>query len=103
MSLSSCTLQELAKGQHFGVALLFSLLAIGAAPVHAGLTVDGETSLAALVTGSVRPLYVRHELHIALTRQGTESIELAARLSEDGGIITLPIAWSIRRGGETIF
>jgi hypothetical protein len=104
MSLSSCTLQALAKGQHFGVALLFSLLAIAAAaPVHAGLTVDGEVSRAAIVTGSVRPLSVRHELRIAMTRQGTENIELAARLSEDGDIITLPIAWSIRRSGETIF
>jgi hypothetical protein len=104
MSLLSCISHELAKGQHFGAALVFSLLAIAAAaPVHAGLTVDGEVSRAALVTGSVRPLSVRHELRIALTRQGTESIELAARLSEDGGIITLPIAWSIRRGGETIF
>jgi hypothetical protein len=104
MRLLSCISHELAKGQHFGAALVFSLLAIAAAaPVHAGLTVDGEVSRAALATGSVRPLSVRHELRIALTRQGTESIELAARLSEDGGIITLPIAWSIRRGGETIF
>ena len=96
--------QTLAKGQHLGVALLFSLL-VGAAvaPVHAGLSVEGEVTRAALVTGSVRPLSVRHELRIALTRQGTESIELAARLSEDGGIITLPIAWTIRRGDETVF
>jgi hypothetical protein len=104
MSSSNCTKHELAKGQHFGVALLFSLLAIVlAAPAHAGLTTDGEVSPAALVTGSVRPLAVRHELRIALTRQGTETIELAARLSEDGGIITLPVEWTIRRGGETIF
>jgi hypothetical protein len=104
MSLSRCTSQELAKGQRFGVALVFFFLAIvAAAPVQAGLAVHDEVSRAALVTGSVRPLSVRHELRIALTRQGTESIELAARLSQDGGIITLPIAWSIRRGGETIF
>src|SRR5262245_9046853 len=104
MSLSRCASQKLAKGQHFGVALLFSLLAIAAAaPVHAGLTVDGEVARASLLTGSVRPLSVRHELRIALTRQGTESIELAARLSEDGGIIPLPIAWTIRRGDETVF
>jgi hypothetical protein len=104
MSLSRCISQTLAKGQHLGVALVFSLLAGAAmAPVHAGLTVEGEVTPAALVTGSVRPLSVRHELRIALTRQGTESIELAARLSEESGIITLPIAWTIRRGGDTVF
>jgi hypothetical protein len=104
MSLLRCTLQELAKGQHLGVALVFSLFVIAAvAPVQAGLTVDGEVSRAALVTGSVRQQSIRHELRIALTRQGTESIELAARLSEDAGVITRPIAWTIRRGGDTVF
>jgi hypothetical protein len=103
MSLKEAAL-ELAKGQRLCVALFFLLLAsLAVAPAHAELAVDGEVSPAALVTGSLRPLAVRHELRIALTRQGTESIELAARLSENGGIITLPVEWTIRRAGETIF
>src|SRR5262245_35946445 len=104
MSSSRFTLLKLAKGQHLGVALVFFLLAFAAAaPLHAGLTVDGEVVPAAIVTGSVRPLSVRHELRIALTRQGTESMELAARLSEEGGLITLPIDWTVRRGADTVF
>src|SRR5262249_4789406 len=104
MSLLKSTSRELVRGQHFGVALLFSLLAaITAVPALAGLTVDGEVAPVALVPGSVRPLSAPHELRIALTRQGPESIELAARLSEDGGIITLPVEWTIRRSGETVF
>jgi hypothetical protein len=98
------TALELAKGHRLCMALFFLLAAsLAAAPARAALVVDGEVSPAALVTGSVRPLAVRHELRIALTRQGTESIELAARLSEDGGIITLPVDWTISRAGETIF
>jgi hypothetical protein len=103
MSLKETAL-ALAKGHRLGVALFFLLLpSFAVAPARAELAIDGEISPAALITGSVRPPAIRHELRIALTRQGTESIELAARLSEEGGIITLPVEWTIRRAGETIF
>lgn len=58
-----------------------------------------RTDADAIVTGSVPPrtIDVAYELRIELTQPGLEGIELAGRLSKDGGLITLPINWKISR------
>lgn len=46
---------------------------------------------------------VASEIRIELTRPGQEGLLLNARLSEDGGLINLPIAWRVKAyGGETL-
>lgn len=46
---------------------------------------------------------VASEIRIELTRPGQEGLFLNARLSEDGGLINLPIAWRVKAyGGETL-
>lgn len=63
-----------------------------------------------LATATIKPLEVPHELRIERTREGREGLELAARLSVTGNLITRPVGWTVRRaiasdaaGGETIF
>lgn len=46
---------------------------------------------------------VASEIRIELTKPGQEGLFLNARLSEDGGLINLPISWQIKAfGGETL-
>ncbi|MGE4244709.1 MAG: hypothetical protein AB7E66_01835 [Parvibaculaceae bacterium] len=63
-----------------------------------------------LATAAIRPLEVPHELRIERTGEGREGLELAARLSVTGNLITRPVGWTVKRalasdaaGGETIF
>ncbi|MDP9137868.1 MAG: hypothetical protein M3N38_06790 [Pseudomonadota bacterium] len=61
------------------------------------------------ITGSVAPAEPPYDQRAFVTRPGSEAIELAARLREGGGLITLPISWRLYRligtaaGGEEIF
>ena len=50
-----------------------------------------------IVTASIAPVQVPHELRIELTPPGTEALDLAARLHELGGLITRPIDWTVKR------
>ncbi len=78
-----------------GAALVTSLFAI--AP-HAAQRADAD----AMITGSLPPKTtdIPYELRIEVTRPGLEGLELAGRLSEDGGLITLPIKWKVRRAAS---
>lgn len=45
-----------------------------------------------------------HDLAILIVQPGREGLELSARLTDDGGLIELPIAWSIRNSeGEIVY
>ena len=66
----------------------------------------------ALITGTLPPKTqdIPFELRIEVTQAGKEGIELAGRLSEDGGLITKPVSWKLVRtlgagnaGGETVY
>jgi len=47
---------------------------------------------------------VASEIRIELTKPGSEGLFFNARLSEDGGLITMPITWRIKAlGGETVY
>jgi hypothetical protein len=60
-----------------------------------------ETDPAA--TGSIDRA-AAHEVRIRQTKAGREGLELSARLAEDGGIITLPVSWSVANAdGETVY
>lgn len=66
-----------------------------------------------MITGSISraaPVVADHELRIESTRQGTEGLELAARLDERGGLVTRPVQWTVKRAmgsspaaGEPVF
>jgi len=66
----------------------------------------------ALITGTLPPKTqdIPFELRIEVTQAGKEGIEVAGRLSEDGGLITKPVFWKLVRtldagnaGGETVY
>ncbi len=70
-----------------------------------------SATLAAPSTASVDPTQeieevrndVASEIRIELTNPGQEGLFLNARLSEEGGLISLPISWRVKRfGGETL-
>jgi hypothetical protein len=45
-----------------------------------------------------------HDLAILVVQPGREGLELSARLTDDGGLIELPITWTIRNAeGGTVF
>ncbi len=82
------------------VALIMSGLAICFATgpsAPPALAATGNTLADPIVTASIEPSSVPHELRIELTAPGTEALDLAARLHEAGGLITRPIDWTVRR------
>lgn len=82
------------------VALIMLALAIAvsAGPsATPGLAAAGNNLVDPIVTASVEPVSVPHELRIELTNQGTEALNLAARLHKAGGLITRPINWTVKR------
>jgi len=82
------------------VALIMSTLAIAVAAgpsATPGLAAAGNNLVDPIVTASVEPVSVPHELRIELTDLGTEALNLAARLHEAGGLITRPINWTVKR------
>ena len=45
-----------------------------------------------------------HDLAIEIVAPGREGLELSARLTDDGGLIELPMHWTIRNmNGETVY
>ena len=69
-------------------------------------------ALAASTTASIDPeartgpagAAIAHEIHIVPAEPRSESLELSARLAEDGGVIQRPIVWRVRRlDGEVVF
>ena len=82
------------------VALIMSTLAIAVFAVPSatmGHAATGNNLVDPIITGSVEPVSVPHELRIELTDQGTEALNLAARLHTAGGLITRPINWTVKR------
>ena len=76
-----------------GATLLLSTFA--GLPSMAAQRADAD----ALITGSLPPKTtdIPYEIRIEVTSPGKEGIELAGRLSEDGGLITRPINWKLLR------
>ncbi|MEE4235246.1 MAG: hypothetical protein V2I51_00855 [Anderseniella sp.] len=58
-----------------------------------------RTDADATITGSLPAAATDapFEVRIEVTRPGNEGIELSARLSEEGGLITRPVQWKVRR------
>ncbi len=90
-----------AAGQHRGrrlkTAALFILAVCLALAFSGPLYAAQEPTLSSAdTTSSIKPFGTDHELHIEVTRPGSESLTLGARLKADGGLIQRPIAWTIR-------
>ncbi|MGI9462623.1 MAG: hypothetical protein ACR2OM_01700, partial [Aestuariivirgaceae bacterium] len=86
--------------RHHTVALIMSAAAITAASglfSGPGLAATNSNLADPVITGSVAPARVPHELRIELTPAGTEALDLAARLHELGGLIRRPIDWTVKR------
>ena len=84
---------------HKAVALILSAVsasAIYVASITSGLSAAKGTLVDPITTASVVPSPVPHELRIELTKEGTEALDLGARLHDAGGLITRPIDWKIR-------
>jgi hypothetical protein len=89
------------------LAMAFSFLAIAAFATPAHAAANGAYSPE--ITGSLTPAEPAYEQREFTARPGLEAIELAARLRENGGLVTLPVSWRIYRliggitGGEEVF
>lgn len=82
------------------VALIMPLAAVALATGYqppSGLAATSASIADPIVTSSLAPAEVPHELRIELTPPGTEALDLAARLHEVGGLITRPINWTVKR------
>ncbi|MDH3741736.1 MAG: hypothetical protein OER56_09070 [Hyphomicrobiales bacterium] len=82
------------------VALIMSALAIAASAgpsATPGLAAAGNNLADPVITASIEPARVPHELRIELTDQGAETLGLAARLKRSGGLINRPISWTVKR------
>jgi hypothetical protein len=107
MLLARCQDPEAAEG-HRRRATTFAVLvlaALAAPPVEAAAREASSPE----VTGSVSAAEPPYEQREFIARAGSEAIELAARLREHGGLITLPVSWRLYRligtaaGGEEVF
>lgn len=93
-----------ARKHHRGRLLTGAALTLAGTMLAAGIFTASSiaaqrTDADAIITGSL-PAPVTDapfEVRIEVTRPGTEGIELSARLSEDGGLITRPVQWKVRR------
>jgi hypothetical protein len=83
-----------------------ALAAVALAAVFVSAPVQGASSVETAdpaETASIAP-GAAHEVRIKQTKPGREGFELAARLVEDGGLITLPVGWTVKNmDGEKIF
>lgn len=86
-----------------GAALALTGTALGVFWAVSAPQAAQRTDADATITGSLPPRTqdIPFELRIQITREGKEGVELAGRLSEDGGLITRPIAWTIRHAGPS--
>jgi len=104
-----CRALQMTEGHRLkAVALL--ILAIGLAPAPKSLSAATQPLASPEITGSLPLPEAPYDQRAFLTKPGTEGFELAARLEDHGGLITLPISWQIYRlltgpsgGGEIIF
>jgi len=82
-----------------GAALTLAGTLLASSFFTTGINAAQRADADAIITGSVQPQSADHpfELRIEVTRPGNEGMELSARLSEDGGLITRPVHWKIRR------
>lgn len=87
------------------MAVLF--LAAGAAPVApAGAAQGPAVELSSVPAGEPKGLAANpgHDIAIEIVAPGREGLGLSARLTEEGGLIELPMQWTIRNThGETVF
>ena len=93
-----------AREHHRGRLLTGAALTLAGTLLADGLFTSGlnaaqRADADAIITGSVEPQKtdIPFELRIEVTKPGNEGMELSARLSEDGGLITRPVHWKVRR------
>ena len=82
-----------------GAALTLAGTLLATGILSASLNATQRADADAIITGSIEPQTADHpfELRIEVTKPGNEGMELSARLSEDGGLITRPVHWKVRR------
>lgn len=82
-----------------GAALTLAATMISTAFLATSPNAAQRTDADAIITGTLPPrtTEVPFELRIEITRPGREGLELSGRLSEDGGLITRPVKWKVRR------
>lgn len=82
-----------------GAALTLAGTMLATAYFTASSTAAQRTEAETIITGSLPApaTDAPFEVRIEVTRPGNEGIELSARLSEDGGLITRPVQWKVRR------
>jgi hypothetical protein len=103
------------RDRHFGVAktaaavaavliLVAAVTIIASRLAHAAFSSPVEVSSAPdTITHSVSR-GATHDIAIETVAKGAEGLELSARLSEDGGIIELPLEWSVLNAmGQSIY
>ncbi|MBI3673193.1 MAG: hypothetical protein HY245_07215 [Rhizobiales bacterium] len=89
------------------MAAIFFLAAAVIAPNSAHPASGEPIELSALPTDSNalpdRP--VLHDIAIETVAAGQEGLELSARLTEDGGLITRPVSWTVKGAddGQTVY
>ena len=85
-----------------GAALTLAGTLLATSIFASGLNAAQRADADAVITGSIQPQAADHpfELRIEVTKPGNEGMELSARLSEDGGLITRPVHWKIRRAAQ---
>ncbi len=94
---STRALQTRRQNRATSAALLAAVLFLGPFAWSAALGAPKATEESALVVAP--PEFQRgvaHDLAIEIVRPGSEGLELSARLSESGGLITRDIAWLLR-------
>jgi hypothetical protein len=77
------------RRQQYITALAALLLAVPALPTLGASQTDTTATIGATAREAA------HEVRIGFTKAGREGIELAARLVENGGLIQLPISWTV--------
>jgi hypothetical protein len=87
------------------VAGIFSVsLLLNPAPARTAQPEDLEVSSAPLAASLGAEANPGHDIAIEIVAPGREGLELSARLTDDGGLIDLPIEWTIRdMGGTAIY
>ena len=78
---------------------------IGASFAHSAQPADIElSSVSKAATLGADVTSPGHDIAIEMVAPGREGLELSARLTDDGGLIELPIDWTIRgMDGETVY
>src|SRR5687767_7309323 len=91
-----CRALQMTQGHRLKAVTLL-ILAAGLSPAPASLSAATPPLASPEITGSLPLPEVPYDQRAFLTKPGTEGFELAARLEDRGGLITLPISWRIYR------